>query len=107
MVLNVGYIELGGGGVVARIYYDTTFTPVGDDQPLINGPRGFCLDLTNSTGKAARVTIDGLTENPLTVNIGTGDPVTTGPAGGRSRTAAELAAFGLTTRGNVGTITMS
>lgn len=104
MPLNIGYIELGGGGITARIYYDETFTPVGEDQPLIDGPRGFCLDLTNATGKAARVTVEGLTGNPLTVNIGTGDPVTSGQ--GRSRTAAELAAFGFTTRGNVGQVSI-
>ena len=107
MPLNIGYTELGGGGVTARIYYDTTFTPIGEDQPLINGPRGYCLDLTNATGKNAKVTIDGLTGQPVTVNIGQGDPVTTGPASGRSRTAAEIATFGFTTRGNVGTITIS
>jgi|SRR6478735_6747582 len=105
MPLNIGYIELGGGGVTARIYYDTTFEPVGPDQPLIDGPRGWCLDLTNATGKTARVTVDGVTGNPLVVNIGTGDPVTSGA--GRSRTAAELAAAGFTTRGNVGTITVN
>jgi len=103
-MLNIGYMELGGGGVVARIYYDANFTPVGDNQPLINGPRGFCLDLTNTTGKAAQVTVNGLTGNPLTVNIGTGDPVTTGQ--GRSRTAAELAALGFTTRGNAGQVSI-
>jgi hypothetical protein len=105
MPINIGFIELGGGGVTARVYYDTTFTPAGPDQPLVNGPRGFCLDLTNASGKPAKVVVDGLTGNPLTVNVGTGDPVTTGQ--GRSRTAAELAAFGFTTRGNVGTITIS
>lgn len=105
MPMNLGYIELGGGGVTARVYYDETFIPVGDNQPLINGPRGFCLDLTNASGKTAKVTVDGLTGNPLTVNIGTGDPVTNGP--GRSRTAAELASFGFTTRGNVGAISIS
>lgn len=106
MPLNIGYIELGGSGVVARIYYDETFTPVGEDQPLIDGPRGYCLDLTNVSGANVKVTITGLTGNPQVVNIGQGDPVTTGPATGRSRTAAQLAAFGFTTRGNVGTISI-
>lgn len=106
MPLNIGYIELGGGDVIARIYYDAAFTPVGPDQPLINGPRGFCLDLTNTTGKVAKVTVSGVVGNPVTVNVGTGDPVTTGPAGGRSRTAAQLAALGFTTRGNVGQISI-
>lgn len=104
MVLNIGYMELGGGGVVVRIYYDTTVTPAGPNQPLINGPRGWCLDVSNTSGGPARVTVAGLSANPLTVNIGAGDPVTNGP--GRSRTAAEMASFGFTTRGNVGTVTM-
>jgi hypothetical protein len=106
MVLNVGYIELGGGGVVARIYYDANFAPAGNDQPLINGPRGWCLDLTNTTGGNVKITVNGLTSNPLTGTIGQGNPVTTGPAAGRSRTAAQLAALGFTTRGNVGMISI-
>jgi hypothetical protein len=106
MPLNIGYIELGGGGVVARVYYDATFTPVGDDQPLINGPRGFCLDLTNVSGANAKVTVFGLTGNPQVITIGQGDPVTGGPVAGRSRTAAQLAAFGFTTRGNAGQISI-
>lgn len=106
MALNIGYIELGGGGVTVRFYYDATFTPVGPDQPLINGPRGFCMDLTNATGRRTTVTVTGLTNNPRVINVGQGDPVTTGPAAGRSRTAAELAAFGFTTRGDVGMISI-
>lgn len=103
-MLNLGYMELGGGGVIARIYYDANFIPVGPDQPLVDGPRGFCLDLTNATGKTAKVTVNGLTGNPLTVTIGTGDPVTTGQ--GRSRTAAEMATLGFTTRGNAGQVSI-
>jgi hypothetical protein len=103
--LNIGFIELGGGGVVARIYYDAT-QPAGPDQPLTVGPRGFCLDLTNAGGKVARVTVNGVSGNPVTVNIGQGDPVTGGPAAGRSRTVAQLAALGFTTRGNVGQISI-
>lgn len=105
MTLNIGYIELGGGGVTVRIYYDTTFTPVGVNQPLVNGPRGWCLDVTNTSGTSRTVTIEGLTNNPLVAAIGQGDPVTSGA--GRSRTAAQLAALGFTTRGNVGSISMS
>lgn len=104
MPLNLGYIELGGGGITARVYYDSTFTPVGDDQPLIDGPRGLCLDLTNTTGGSRKLTVNGLTGQPFSITIGTGDPVTTGP--GRSRTAAQLAALGFTTRGNVGQISI-
>lgn len=91
---------------MARIYYDATFTPVGPDQPLINGPRGWCLDLTNATGKNTKLTVNGLTGNPQVINVGQGDPVTGGPASGRSRTATQLAAFGFTTRGNIGSISI-
>lgn len=104
MPLNIGYIELGGAGVVVRVYYDTEFTPVGPDQPLVNGPRGYCLDLTNTTGQRADVTVNGLTGNPISVRIPQGDPVTTGQA--RSRTAAEMTTLGYTTRGSVGQISL-
>lgn len=105
MVLNVGYIEVGGGGVVIRIYYDTTFDPPGNDQPLINGPRGHCLDVTNTSGKNVQLTVSGVTSNPLNVTVGQGNPVTSGAA--RSRTATEMASLGYTTRGNVGSVTLA
>jgi hypothetical protein len=99
MPINL-YIEgtAASGALVVRIYYDTTFTPVGPTQPLINGPRGFCLDVTNTSGATQQVTITGPT-NTITANVGQGDPVTTGNA--RSRTAAQMAALGFTTRGDV------
>lgn len=105
MPMNLGYIELGGGGVIVRIYYDTTFTPAGDNQPLINGPRGYCLDVTNTSGKNVHLIVAGLTANPLDVTVGQGNPVTSGQA--RSRTAAEMAAAGFTTRGGVGQVSVS
>jgi hypothetical protein len=109
MVLNIGYIELGGTDVFARVYYDTAWLdtdPTRDpaDAPLINGPRGWCLDMVNRTGEKATLTITGIKNNPQTIQIAQGDPVTSGPAAGRSRTAAQLASLGFTTRGNVGTI---
>lgn len=95
--MNLGYIELAiEGGVVIRVYYDQAFEPVGPDQPLIDGPRGWCLDITNPTGKVARLEIAG-----QTIQIGKGDPVTTGPSSGRSRTAAQMAELGYRTRGDV------
>jgi hypothetical protein len=106
MVMNIGYIELGGGGVAIRVYYDTTFSPVGDDQPLIDGPRGYCLDLTNATGQRVQLTVNGLGGQPLSLVVAQGDPVVSGPASGRSRTAAQMAALGFTTRGNVGQISL-
>jgi hypothetical protein len=106
MVMNLGYIELGGGGVTIRVYYDTAFSPVGDDQPLVDGPRGWCLDMTNTTGKSVKLTVYGVTGTAQVITVAQGDPVTSGPASGRSRTAAQMAALGFTTRGNVGTITL-
>lgn len=106
--LDVGAIELGGGGVVARVHYETGHgsEPTWEQAPLVDGPRGWCLDLTNVTDTNVRLSVAGLAGTPLTVQIGQGDPVTTGPAGGRSRTAAQLAASGFTTRGNVGQISI-
>jgi hypothetical protein len=101
MALNLGYIEgtAEDGDVRVRIYYDGT-QPVSPDQPLINGPRGWCLDVTNLSGRRAQVTLSGVTGNPLTFSVGQGDPVTSGQS--RSRTAAQVAALGFTTRGSVG-----
>lgn len=104
MPLNIGYIQLGGGGVVVRIYYDTTFQPVGENQPLINGPRGWCLDVTNTSDQSAHLVIAGVKNNPLDVTVGQGDPVTSGA--GRSRTAAQMATAGFTTRGDVGQVSI-
>lgn len=103
MPLNIGYIEgtLDGESVVVRIYYDNT-QPASPDQPLINGPRGFCLDMKNTSGRNAQTVVAGVTDTPLSITIGQGDPVTAGPASGRSRTAAQMAALGFTTRGSVG-----
>jgi hypothetical protein len=99
-MLNIGYIELANGkGVTVRVYYDATFTPVGPLQPLVDGPRGYCLDVTNLAGVKTTVTIvapDGTTN---VLDVQQGDPVTSGQ--GRSRTASQLGAFGLSTRGDV------
>lgn len=105
-MLNLGYIEAtcADGDVTVRIYYDATAEPVGDSQPLINGPRGYCLDMTNRTGRLAKVTVDGLAGQPLEIKIQKGDPVIIGPPAGRSRTAAQMAQLGLTTRGSVGNL---
>lgn len=85
--------------VTMRVYYDST-QPASSSQPLINGPRGWCLDITNVSGRNCSLTING-----TTVNIGQGDPVTSGPANGRSKTAAQMAALGFTTRGSIDGIT--
>lgn len=118
MAINVGWIDSpltnDAGTVVAsaRFYYDTAWLdgdPARDPSqaPLVNGPRGWCLDVTNTSGRNLRVQVDiGGTTNTLT--MGQGDPVTTGPQNGRSRTAAQLAsAYGLATRGDVGALSLS
>lgn len=99
MPLNVGYIEVGyREDVRVRVYYDTAFTPIGDDQPLIDGPRGYCLDVTNVSGRNVRVSLTS-PSGTITANVNQGDPVTNGQA--RSRTAAQLAGLGFATRGDV------
>lgn len=107
-MLNTGYIEgtCQDRDVVVRIYYDAT-QPAGPDQTLIDGPRGYCLDVTNVSGRKATLTVAGVTAQPFTVTVQQGDPVTTGPAAGRSKTAAQLAALGFTTRGSVGNFAVS
>lgn len=111
MPINIGYIELGGGGITARVYYDPAWlnddpTRNFEDAPLIDGPRGFCLDLTNATGARQQLTVIGANGVQTDITIGQGDPVTSGPASGRSRTAAQMASLGYTTRGNVGQLTI-
>jgi len=103
MSLNIGYIENTiDDDVTIRVYYDQTFTPVGDDQPLINGPRGYCLDVTNLSGRAARLKFTGRNGGSRNVTIPQGNPVTN-----RCATAAQLAAVGVLTRGDVQDFTIS
>lgn len=106
MALNLGYTEQRtGSGVIVRVFYDETFTPVGEAQPLVDAPvgkdygngvigRGLCLDLTNLSGRNVRVDING-----QAFTVGQGDPVTSG--NGRSRTAAQMATLGFATRGDL------
>lgn len=104
--MDLGYLELGGGGITVRIYFQQGFQPADGqtlaDAPLIDGPRGYCLDLTNVTGDPCRVTVYGVRDQAFLVQIGQGDPVTSGA--GRSRTAAQLAQAGFTTRGDCGMV---
>jgi hypothetical protein len=103
--VNIGYIEnsFNGGEVRIRFYYDTTFTPVGDSQPLINGPLGYCLEIINTSGHNVRLdyTVSGVVN---TVTVGQGNPVTAGA--GRSRTVAVLNNAGLFTRGDLTNVTL-
>lgn len=102
MPINIGYIEgtLHDGDFVARIYYDATI-PFGEPQPLINGPRGFCLDLTNISGRPRRVVASLPDGTTVQVNVGQGDPVISGPPSGRSRTAAQMRSLGFEFRSDV------
>jgi hypothetical protein len=104
MPLNVGYIEnsFNNGDISVRVYYDTAFTPVGDNQPLINGPRGFCLDVTNVSGAAAHLKFTGRNGGSRNVTIPQGNPVTS-----RCATAAQLATVAVLTRGDVQDFTIS
>lgn len=86
--------------VTLRVYYDATVPYDPPNQALIDGPRGFCLDMTNTSGRNCSITING-----STVNVGQGDPVTSGPANGRSKTAAQMAALGFTRRSQIDSIT--
>lgn len=100
MALNLGYIEAtaADNDVVVRVYYDNAL-PASDSQPLINGPRGFCLDVTNVSGRKATVVLTQQGGAELNLTVAKGNPVTTGQS--RSRTAAQMASLGMTTRGDI------
>lgn len=108
MAINLGYIEgtCADGDVVVRVYYDTAWLaddPARDPNlaPLVNGPRGYCLDMTNKSGRLSTITMtNGATS--LTARVQQGDPVTSGPPAGRSKTAAQMSSAGFPTRGSVG-----
>lgn len=106
--MDLGYMELGGGGVTVRIYFQQGFIPLEgqtrDDAPLVDGPRGYCLDLTNTSGQSYNTIVYGVRHNAFRVAIGQGNPVTSGA--GKSRTAAEIAQAGFTTRGDCGMISL-
>jgi hypothetical protein len=109
--VNLGYAQLGDpSDVMVRIYWDINFVPgpgeTDQDAPLVDGPRGYCAEFVNVTGKRVTTTLYGVADTPMPITIGTGDPVTGGPTSGRSRTAAQLAALGYTTRGSVGSVSL-
>lgn len=95
MPMNLGYIELGGGGITVRVHYDIDYRPVGVDQPLVDGPNGWCLEITNDTNDPwlGEVTVAGVEDGPVFV-------ATT------NQTASDLAGFGFTTRGNIGAVSL-
>ena len=108
-ITDPGYQEQWVKGVNVRIYHvpaDPVAFPGGvdPDSALRNGPRGFCLDLSNPSGAPVRLTIEGVPGmEPQDFIVGPGDPVTTAGAGqGRSLTANQLRSFGFRTRGDLG-----
>lgn len=100
MALNTGYVQnevtFPVGLVRAIIYYDPA------TQTLINGPRGFCLDLTNTTGANRKIdfTLPDGTVN--TINVTQGDPVRN-----RSLTVGQVNALGYINRSDVSGFTIS
>lgn len=103
--MNLGYMQLEvaypTGAITARIYYDST-VPETSPQPLINGPRGYCLDLTNTTGANRKVEVTAPNGTTQTITVGQGDPVKA-----RSLTAAQMNAAGFTTRTDAGGFTIN
>lgn len=104
MALDIGYIGAASSdGLDVKVYYQTGFAPEPGqdayDAPLVNGPRGYCLDVTNTTGRPVRVTVSGVGDIIRNVNVASGDPVTSGP--GRSRTVSQVNSAGLLVRRDV------
>lgn len=78
-----------------KIYYDPA------TQILRDGPRGYCLDVTNTTGKLQTV-VTRLPDGTITtMKVGQGDPVSSGPPTARSRTASQMAQAGYVVREDV------
>lgn len=105
MPVNSGFIQMSNELVTVMIYYDAT-APIGN-QPLINGPRGFCLDMTNLSGHNARISFTDANGIITPVTVGQGDPVTGGPVAGRSRTAAQVNALGYNLRTDIHGLTLN
>lgn len=106
--MEYGTLTLTGGDVTALIYYDKSWLgdPTHDPKqaPLVDGPRGYCLDLINPYAKNAQVTVNKLATDgttvlkSITVDIAQGDPVITGK--GRSLTLAEMQKAGFSVVGD-------
>lgn len=97
MALNIGYMEVMSqqGQVVVRVYYDSTVDP-SLPQPLINGPRGFCLDVTNTSERVRKLTYTLNGGTPTEITIPQGDPVNS-----RSKTANQMASAGFSFRSDI------
>ena len=99
-----------GGQVGCFIYWDVNFVPGQGqtmmDAPLINGPRGLCMDNWNNSGANRTVTvIDSTGTTVFSIRFPQGDPINTGAA--RSRTAAQMATLGYTKRGQIDGVTIT
>jgi uncharacterized protein RhaS with RHS repeats len=89
------------GAVVVRVYYDATISPT-LPQPLINGPRGLCLDITNTSGKTRRVEYTPPGGTLQSVSVPQGDPVNS-----RSMTVAQMNNLGFFLRSDLVGFTLS
>ena len=103
-MLNLGYIQVEasdgvGGAVTCRIYYDTEAAA---PQPLIDGPRGYCLDVVNTTGRTCDCSVTAPDGQTLTLVVGQGDPVND-----QSRTANQMKALGFSSREDASGLTVS
>ena len=102
-------VSMDDGDVGSLIYWDATFVPGADqtpyDAPLIDGPRGFCMDNWNISGANRTVSVTDATGGTVfSVRFGKGNPITTGQA--RSRTRAQMAALGYTKRSHIDGVTI-
>lgn len=106
--MNIGYIEntLDGGDVRIRVYYDVNFVPVGDQQPIIDGPAGFALEVVNTSGRRAAVFVTRPNGVQVRVNIPKGRQ-SDGLVTGVCQKATALALLGILTRGDVKDFTIS
>lgn len=103
MPINIGWLGGTYDNASVKVYYDDT-GPAGPDQPLINGPRGFCLDITNTSGRDRVFTIvrpDGVSRVITAIQ---GDPVTAGGLNDRSKTLSQMKSWGYYVRGDVSVI---
>ena len=116
MPIDIGYVGLeSDDGVIVRVFYQRGYLPqTGEtymDAPLVDntdpelGPTGYCFLVINTTGAPRRVTFSAGSDLVRDVRVPKGNPVTSGQA--RSRTAAQIAAAGITTRGDVANLELT
>ncbi len=111
-LLNVGYIQniLNDGAIQVRVYYLSDIDALGvlgivlgPDQPLANGPNGYCLEVVNLSGEPAKCSYQKPSGALVSFNIGSGAQGT-GLVTNRCRAALALTLAGYLTRGDVGNL---